>query len=488
VAVADLDKAVPSVSLRVGDEVLSEGSGGTYAHVDPSTGLIDSVIPMAGPHEVDRAVERADEAFRLWRATKPAERRRLLLKLADLIDANKDEFIRRAVLDNGTPVKTARETFPVAPEWTRYYAGYADKLSGRVTGTYEPNSEFSYELPQPYGVIGVIITWNAPLNSIAMKVPAALAAGNTVVIKPSEQTPFASELYADLVREAGFPPGVVNVLPGTVAAGARLVDHPLVRKISFTGGPATAKAILTACASQMKPAVLELGGKSANIIFPDADLEDAVKWGTTRVVGTLAGQTCGSPSRMLVHESIYDEVVQRVVGVAGSVKIGDPRDESTDVGPVISRAAVDRIAGMTQRAERQGATLAFGGRRLTTPPLAEGFFVEPAVLTGVQPSSELAQNEVFGPVLGVIPFTTEEQAIEIANGTAYGLASYIQTNDLRRAHRVAERLQAGVTLINGAGSMMPNRSFGGIGFSGYGREGGPEGLSEFLRTKTIAIG
>jgi aldehyde dehydrogenase (NAD+) len=442
---------------------------------------------MAGPAEIDRAVAVADEAFLTWRDTRPAERRRLLLKLADLIEANRDEFLRRAVLDNGTPVKTAGELSGIAPEWTRYYAGAADKLQGRVASSFGPDGEFSYELPQPYGVIGVIITWNAPLNSIAMKVPAALAAGNTVVIKPSEFTPFAADLFGELADEAGFPEGVINVLPGTAEAGARLVAHPAVKKISFTGGPTTAKLILRACADQMKPAVLELGGKSANLIFEDADVEAAVQWGTSRAVGTLAGQTCASPARMLVHRAIYDDVLDRVVKVASSVSIGDPFDPATDVGPVINEAAVDRIAQMTQRASQAGATIALGGRRLVRGGLADGYYMEPTVLADVDPGSEIAQTEVFGPVLSVIPFETEEQAIAIANGTPYGLASYIQTNDLRRAHRVAERLAAGVTLINGAGSLMPNRAYGGLGLSGYGREGGPEGLAEFMRLKTVAM-
>jgi aldehyde dehydrogenase (NAD+) len=484
---AELDRSRPTVRLRIGNELLTEGSGGGFSHVDPTTGMPDREIPMAGPAEIDRAVAVADEAFLLWRDTRPAERRRLLLRLADLIEASRDEFIRRAVLDNGTPIKTAGELSSIAPEWMRYYAGAADKLQGRVASSFGPDGEFSYELRQPYGVIGVIITWNAPLNSIAMKVPAALAAGNTVVIKPSEFTPFAADLFGALADEAGFPKGVINVLPGTAEAGARLVEHPAVKKISFTGGPVTAKLILKACAEQMKPAVLELGGKSANLIFEDADIEAAVRWGTSRAVGTLAGQTCASPARMLVHRDIYDDVLDRVVEVASSVIIGDPFNPVTDVGPVITEAAVNRISKMVQRASQAGARVALGGHRPVGSGLAGGYYVTPTVLADVDPGSEIAQTEVFGPVLSVIPFDTEEQAIAIANGTPYGLASYIQTNDLRRAHRVAERLTAGVTLINGAASMMPNRAYGGLGLSGYGREGGPEGLSEFLRTKTVAM-
>jgi len=478
---------MPKVHLRVGTGRLASGSGGRYDHVNPANGRVDATIPLAGPAEIDQAVEIANDAFTMWRDTRPAERRNLLNRLADLIEANRDEFLRRAVADNGTTMRTAEEFFGVPAEWTRYYAGCADKLDGRMTSTFGPDGEFGYTIPQPYGVIGIIITWNAPLNSLAMKIPAALAAGNTVVVKPAELTPFVTELFADCVEEAGFPPGVVNILPGNAEAGARLVAHPEVKKVSFTGGPATARRILRSCAEQMKPAVLELGGKSANLIFGDADLEAAVNWGTRRALATMAGQTCGAPSRMLVERSVYDEVVHRVVDVARTFRIGDPYDPRTDVGPLIDEAAVGRVLGMVERAESDGAKLLFGGSRVTDGDLASGYFVEPAVVVDVDPDSELAQQEVFGPVLAVMPFDTEDEAIAIANNSEFGLMSYIQTNDLRRAHRVAERLDAGGTMVNGAPSLMAKRPFGGFGLSGYGKEGGPEGLAEFQRVKSVAI-
>lgn len=372
-------------------------------------------------------------------------------------------------------------------ERTRYYAGFADKISGRLTSSYDPDREFSYTLAQPYGVIGVIITWNGPLGSLTMKIPAALAAGNAVVVKPSELTPFAAELFADLVEKAGFPDGIVNICPGSAAAGARLVEHPLVQKISFTGGPGTARAILKACADQMKPALLELGGKSANLIFDDADLAAAVRWGTMRALGTQSGQGCSFPTRMLVQRGVYDEVLRRVVETAKAIRVGDPFDTDTDIGPVVNQAAVDRILGLIERAKQDGARLMCGGSRITKGELADGYYLEPTVFTDVDPQSELAQTEVFGPVLAVIPFADENEAISIANCTPYGLASYIQTNDLRRAHRVAERLVAGVVTINGASTQMVNRPFGGFGISGYGKENGPEGLAEFQRIKAVGI-
>jgi aldehyde dehydrogenase (NAD+) len=482
-----IDMTRPPVHLRIGTAARTQGSGGTFDHVDPTTGEVDATIPLAGPAEVDEAVAVADEAFQAWRNTRPAQRGRLLFRLADVLEEHRDEFVRRAVLDNGMPVRTAEASFQLVPEWIRYYAGFTDKIEGRVATSFGPDGEFGYTLAQPYGVIGVISTWNAALSSIAMKVPAALAAGNTVVVKPPELTPFAPELFAELVAHAGIPSGVVNVLPGSAEAGARLVEHPKVQKITFTGGPQTARAILRECAESMKPVVLELGGKSANLIFEDADLKQAIAWGTLRVLGLQAGQGCGFPTRMLVQRSVYDEVVSGVVETTAAIKVGDPWDRGTDIGPVISRQAVDRILAMIDRAQQDGAKLAIGGGRVTGNGLDRGFYLEPTVFTDVDPQCEIAQVEVFGPVLAVMPFDTEDEAIAIANATQYGLTSYIQTNNLRRAHRVAEQLVAGGTMINGAPNIHPQRAFGGLGLSGFGKEGGPEGLAEFLRVKTIAI-
>lgn len=483
----DIDRTRPSVYLRIDGERLSAGSGGTYGHVDPTTGKVDATIPLAGPDDVDRAVEAAQRAFVKWRDTRPTQRRQLLLRLAELVVANKAEFVRRAVMDNGTARRTASEFVENAAERIRYYAGFADKISGRVASSFGPDGEFSYTLAEPYGVIGIIITWNGPLGSLTMKIPAALAAGNTVVVKPSELTPFAPDLFAELVEQAGFPKGVVNILPGTAEAGARLVEHPLVKKITFTGGPITARAILRSCAEQIKPAVLELGGKSANLVFADADLDNAAQWGTMRVLGQQAGQGCNFPTRLLVQDSVYDAVLDKVVATAKAIRVGDPFDPETHIGPVINAAAVERILRMIEQAKRDGARLMCGGNRITKAPFAEGYFIEPTVFADVDPQSELAQHEVFGPVLSVTRFTTEENAIDIANGTPYGLGAYVQTNDLKRAHRVAERLVGGVIAINGAPTQMINRSFGGFGLSGYGKENGPEGLAEFQRTKTVAI-
>ena len=483
---SSVDLERPAVELRIGAERLSVGSGGVHQHVDPSTGQPDADVPLAGPAEVDRAVMIAHAAYLDWRRTKPSDRRRMLMRLADLVEAHAAAFGRLAALDNGTPVGTTSAMTPLAVEWIRYYAGWADKISSEVTASLRADGEFSYTLAQPWGVIGAIITWNGPLISLAMKVPAALAAGNTVVIKPSELTPFTAGLFADLAAEAGIPAGVINVVTGGPEAGAALVEHPLVKKISFTGGPETARRILHSCAELIKPAVMELGGKSGNIVFADANLDSACGVGTMFSVGVLSGQGCAFATRMIVERAVYDEVIERVRAIAGFVKVGNPFEPDTVSGPVVSEQALQRITAMIERAKGDGVRLITGGERIGGD-LAGGYYLQPTVFADVDPASELAQREVFGPVLSIMPFDGDDQAIEIANGTQYGLSGYVFTNDLRRAHRVAEELQTGEVLINGAANLGVTRPFGGIGISGMGKEGGRQGLEEFLQIKTVSM-
>lgn len=480
-----VDRTPPTVHLRIGGERLATGSGGVHGHVNPCTGKVDASVPLAGEEEVDRAVTTAQEAFESWRRTRPSARRQLLLRLADLLEANAAELGRLGTLDNGMP--NASGAMPaLSAEWTRYYAGWCDKLSSEVVGSVAETGVLSYTVSQPYGVIGAIITWNAPLFSLAMKVPAIVAGGNTVVVKPSELTPFTGELFMDLVAEAGFPPGVINMLPGAPRAGEALVTHPLVKKVTFTGGPETAKRILHSCADSMKPAVLELGGKSANIVFEDAKLDSAVALGTMTTCGMMSGQSCNFPTRMLVQRSVYDEVVSKVKATAESLAVGDPFAEGVLAGPVISEAALRRILGMVERAASDGARLVTGGHRLGGD-LADGYYIEPTVFADVDPDSDLAQNEVFGPVLAITPFDTEEDAVAIANNSRYGLSGYVQTADLRRALRVAEEMVTGEVLINGAPNMTAGRPYGGVGLSGVGKEGGRLGVEEFLRVKGVGI-
>ncbi|MGE3620591.1 MAG: aldehyde dehydrogenase [Acidimicrobiia bacterium] len=480
-----IDRTTPPVHLRIGGERLTSGSGGVHPRVNPATGAVDAQVPLAGAAEVDRAVRVAHEAFDLWRRTAPTERRRLLERLAELVVENRAELSRRGTLDLGVPYHGQPAVDRMAA-LLRYYAGWADRLSGELLANYTDRSELAYTLVEPYGVVGIIITWNGPLASYGMKMAAPIAAGNTVVVKPSELVPFSGELLADLVEEAGFPPGVVNILPGAPEAGEALVSHALVRKVSFTGGPGTAEKILVSCARQIKPVLLELGGKSANLVFEDADLDAAVHHGTLLPTALVAGQGCAFPTRMLVQDTVYDEVLERARAAAESFVVGDPFEEGTVGGPVISGAAVERILAMVETAKAQGARLLTGGHRLGGP-LSDGFFVAPTVFADVDPASELAQKEVFGPVLAVTPFRTEEEAIRIANSTPYGLAAYVSTRDLARAHRVAGELTAGTVIVNGANLLEEYRPFGGFGYSGMGKEQGRLGIEEWLRVKAVAV-
>jgi aldehyde dehydrogenase (NAD+) len=318
-----------------------------------------------------------------------------------------------------------------------------------------------------------------------MKVFPALAAGNTVVLKPPELTPFAALRIAEIAREAGLPEGVFNVVPGTGEAGAALVRHPGVDKVTFTGGGATAKLVMQGCAETLKPLAMELGGKSANLIFPDADLDRAVP---QSIVGCLAltGQGCVNPTRMLVHESVYDEVVDRVTAIVGGLKLGTQFDPATTMGPVISEGAVKRIVGIIGRAKSERAGDVLTGGKRAGGDLAEGFFVEPTVFGRVDQSSHLAQEEVFGPVLAISTFSDEADALAKANGTEYGLGAYLHTRDIHRARKFANALESGVVYVNsGMANMSPNAPFGGVKQSGFGSEGGRAGLQEFIRPKTI---
>ena len=480
-------QAAPSAALRIGFEDLTEGSGGTYEHHNPVSGRLQAIIPLAGKIEIDRAVARAKDAAQAWRRWRPEARREALIKLADLIEENVGDFARLAALDGGMTLATGTEIAMLSAQWHRYYAGWCDKVDGQLFSTFETRGELSYSTPEPYGVVGIIITWNGPLISLGMKVAPALAAGNCVVVKPAEMTPFAADLYARLIRETDIPDGVFSMLPGSIDAGEALVRHPDVALVSFTGGPVAARKILVACAEQIKPAVLELGGKSASLLFPDTDIDAACTRAVQWTIGLGAGQGCALPTRLLVHESIHDAVVEKLIAIAKAYKVGDPFEKDVTVGPLINAAACDRVMGMLDRvrSERSGK-IVLGGNR-AGGKLAGKNYIEPTIITEVDPKSEIAQVEVFGPVLVVQKFKDEDEAVAIANSTPYGLAAYIQSDSYKRVHRLAERLKAGGVYVNGATQIHPYTPFGGVGFSGYGKEGGRAGLDEYLRYKTVTL-
>lgn len=477
----------PKVSLHIGGEIRSEGSGGVHQHLNPVTGEVQAEFPLAGAQEVEEAVAKAQAAREGWRRTAPEARRAILNKLADLMEANTDALAEAAALDGGTPLMAGAHGVAIAVAWTRYYAGWCDKLSGELISTLDTRGEFAYTMPEPIGIVGIIITWNGPLISLGMKVGPALAAGNCVIVKPAELTPFAPELFARLCQQAGVPDGVLSIMPGSAEAGDALVRHEKVELISFTGGPVTARKIMIACAEQIKPCVMELGGKSASLLFPDADIDAACERAVFWTIGILAGQGCALPTRLLVHADIYDEVLEKLTAIAGRYKVGNPFDEGVQIGPVINSAAVERILGMFDRVRSEGSGRFLMGGNRCGGELSGGNFIEPTIIADADPDSEIAQVEIFGPALVVMKFIDEDDAVRIANNSKYGLAAYIQSNDLKRVHRLAERLYSGGVYVNGASQINAHTPFGGVGISGFGKEGGKAGIEEFLRYKTVTI-
>jgi aldehyde dehydrogenase (NAD+) len=386
----------------------------------------------------------------------------------------------------GQPFRAARAGVTHAAEWFRYYAGWADKLEGAVVPA-APGTALDYVVPAPYGVVAAIIPWNGPIIALALKVAPAIAAGNCVVLKPSEQAPFSCLRFARVCEEAAAPAGVVNVVIGASNAGHALCAHPDVDKISFTGGALAARAAATAAAEHHTPIVLELGGKSASIVFADADPGVAGKLGALFAVAQNSGQGCFLPTRLLAQRGIYDDIVAAVVNTVEGFRLGDPFDPDTTMGPVANEAACTRILGVIEQARAEGhGDLLTGGHR-ANGLLADGSFIEPTVFANVDPHSSLAQEEIFGPVLAIIPFDDEADALEIANGTRFGLAGYVWTNDLRRAHRVADALDAGYVSVNGMAALPPGAPFGGWRGSGYGVEGGRWGVHEFVRLKNVHV-
>jgi aldehyde dehydrogenase (NAD+) len=475
-------EVLPEPSLHIAGSTVTSTDRGTMDRIDPTTGQVLASFPIAGEREVDQAVQAARKAFPAWRRMQPDERRRLLWNIARAIESHEDELNKLVALETGVPVSTSG--MGLAIDHFEYYAGWVDKFEGELISTY-PGNALDYVKYEPYGVIGAFVPFNGPFGNAAMKLAPAFAAGNCVVLKSPELSPFALMRLAEICREAGLPDGVLSVLSGDKDTAQALIRHPDVAKVAFTGGPAIARSIMATAAESLKPVIMELGGKSANLIFEDADLDSAAQMAAMMSAVFYAGQGCLFPTRLMVQESVYDEVIERVAAITAGPTIGDPLDPATFMGPVISENAADRILSMVDAARNEARVVA-GGERLETD-LGGNSFIRPTVLADVDNNSTIAQQEVFGPVLAMMPFKDEAHALEMANATEHGLAAYVHTNDLKRAHRVADGLVAGWIGVNGFPPLVATAPFGGVKTSGFGREGGRAGIEEYVYHKNIYI-
>jgi (Z)-2-((N-methylformamido)methylene)-5-hydroxybutyrolactone dehydrogenase len=462
-------------------------ASGEYFDTDnPYTGEVWASIARGNATDVERAVAAATRALPVWNALKPADRGRLLLRLAELIEHNAEALAAAEVRDNGKLYTEMLPQVRMSADWYRYYAGLADKIEGSVIPTGKANM-FTFTRHEPLGVVALITPWNSPLLLLSHKLATALAAGNVVVVKPSEFTSASTLEFAELFALAGIPQGVVNVVTGFGSeAGAALVAHPQIAKVAFTGSEAGGRKINEAAAREFKHVALEMGGKSPNIVFDDADL-DAAAVGAIAGIFAASGQTCIAGSRLLLQRTIHDRFVDQLVEVAAGARIGDPMLASTHVGPVATQPQYEKVLQYIDIARREGARCVLGGEPYTGPGARGGRFVAPTIFTGVHNQMRIAREEVFGPVLSVIAFDTEEESFQIANDTPYGLAAGVWTSDIGRALRASERLQAGTVWVNTYRIGGASTPFGGYKHSGIGREGGIEAMKEWVHTKTVWI-
>ena len=478
-----LQSSADRADLLIGGRRLPAQSGRYFETLDPANEQVITHVAEADAADIDAAVASARAALEgEWGHMRAADRGNALLRLADLIRQNQDALIELESLDSGKPVSAIkRQDLPAVLDTLTYYAGWADKINGQVIPA-RPDA-LTYTVREPMGVVGAIIPWNFPLMIGMWKIAPALACGCTVVLKPAELTPLTALKIGELALAAGFPPGVLNVVPGFGrTAGAALVDHPDVDKITFTGSPVVGRQILRGAAGNLKRVTLELGGKSANIIFPDADIDAAVKAAGSGIFFNT-GQVCSAGSRILAHEDIYDDVVERLVNRAKGVRVGNPRDTSTAMGPLVSQVQMDRVLEYIAIGRREGAQIAVGGARLGD----SGFFVGPTVFAGVDHQMRISQEEIFGPVATVIRFKDDEDALRIANGTKYSLAAGVWSADVTRVHRFVRRLKAGTVWANTYGPTDVRLPWGGARDSGFGREHGDEAIANFTEPKAVWI-
>lgn len=469
--------------LFIGGKWVESLSGKTFDTLNPATGEVLATVSEAKAEDIDAAVEAARQAFDggPWSKMDAAERSRFMYKLADLIEDHKEELAQLDTLDNGKPIRETRGSdVPFTIEQFRYYAGWATKVVGQtipVSGPY-----FNYTRHEPVGVVGQIIPWNFPLMMVSWKVAPALATGCTVVLKPAEQTPLSALYFAELVEQAGFPEGVINIVPGFgKEAGDALVKHPKVDKIAFTGSTAVGQAIMKEAANTMKRVTLELGGKSPNIVLPDADLTKAAP-GVFKGIMSNQGEVCCAGSRVFIEKKAFDNVVADLVSYAQKVKLGNGLHDDVDMGPLVSQQQQERVVNYISKGNEEGAKLLTGGSHTK-----KGYFVEPTIFVDVNDKMTIAREEIFGPVVVAMPFESLDEIIERANDTPYGLAAGLWTENVKNAHYVANRLKAGTVWVNCFNSTDPASPFGGYKQSGFGREMGSYALDNYTEVKSVWI-